>query len=360
MRSLPIQSGMIRIASVSGKRRDVPVSGFCKARLLWLFRNYHILDFPVLTPNQQQLIAEMWNSVPASDPKEVVATKNDPTHAVLKAVDPSADDWAGPAANLSSLDLIGTVEGFLPQLYAHAQFRVGDPIQSPAVAHPYRLRLHLPESMRIRVIWSAGAAMAVLLLAAVFALGPMTPGPGTPGSAAPGAKTLAPKVAPLPAVAAADPKPVRPAPPGLDHPAAKPSPAVVAEGAPDLPHSADVGPPPHPLPSAMALNVSAPEVTPPPTRPTLHAKPPAIASATSSANRPTHPFANREVMIRVSVDRQGRTQEVEILQGHSKKTSAALHAARRFAFEPCNRSFDCDHLLKFTDYGDASIVQKID
>lgn len=65
-------------------------------------------------------------------------------------------------------------------------------------------------------------------------------------------------------------------------------------------------------------------------------------------------------MIRVSVDSQGHTQEVEILQGHSKKTAAALTAARRFAFEPCNRSFDCDHLLKFTDYGDASIVQKIE
>ena len=34
-----------------------------KARLLWLFRNFYILDFPVLNPNQQQLIAEMWNSV---------------------------------------------------------------------------------------------------------------------------------------------------------------------------------------------------------------------------------------------------------------------------------------------------------
>jgi hypothetical protein len=65
-------------------------------------------------------------------------------------------------------------------------------------------------------------------------------------------------------------------------------------------------------------------------------------------------------MIRVTVDRQGHPHEVQIMRGKSKKTSAALNAARRFAFEPCNRSNDCDHLLKFTDYGDASILQKID
>jgi len=348
----------VRIAPVAGKRRDIRVSGLSKARLLWIFRNYHILDFPVLNPKQQRLIARMWNSEPGSESKEVVATNNDPSDAVLKAVDPAADDSAGSAADLASLDLIGTVEGFLPQLYAPAQFRVGDPIQSPEAAHPNRIRINLPESVRIRILWSAVAAMAVLLLAAVFA-----PGPTTSGSASLGSNilspTLSPKAAMHPPVSAADPKSVRPAPAESAHPAAKPSPAVVARAASSLPHSAYVEPTPQPLPDAMARNVSAPEVTPPPTRPALHTKQPATSSANRSANRPIHPPANRDVMIRVSVDRQGHAREVEILQG-SKKTSAALSAARRFAFEPCDRAFDCDHLLKFTDFGDAFIVQKID
>jgi hypothetical protein len=65
-------------------------------------------------------------------------------------------------------------------------------------------------------------------------------------------------------------------------------------------------------------------------------------------------------MIRVSVDSQGRAQAFQIIEGNRKNISAALHAARRFAFQPCASSGDCDHLLKFSDYGDASITQRID
>jgi hypothetical protein len=66
------------------------------------------------------------------------------------------------------------------------------------------------------------------------------------------------------------------------------------------------------------------------------------------------------VILSVSVDSQGRAQAFQILQGNQKKGSAALHAARLLSFPPCSSSADCEHRLKFTDYGDASIVQKID
>lgn len=67
-----------------------------------------------------------------------------------------------------------------------------------------------------------------------------------------------------------------------------------------------------------------------------------------------------EVVISVSVDRDGRAQAFHVLRGDQKKISAALHAAKRWSFQPCSGAEDCEHLLKFTDYGDASIVQVID
>jgi hypothetical protein len=94
----------------------------------------------------------------------------------------------------------------------------------------------------------------------------------------------------------------------------------------------------------MAHNESSPSEKPP------HPRLPAA----------TKPLANPEVMIRVSVDTQGRAQAFQILQGDHKQTSAALSAARQLSFRPCSSSADCEHLLKFTDYGDASIVQSID
>jgi outer membrane biosynthesis protein TonB len=67
-----------------------------------------------------------------------------------------------------------------------------------------------------------------------------------------------------------------------------------------------------------------------------------------------------EVMIRVSVDHEGRAQAFHILQGDKKKIPAAMEAARRWSFQPCSGPADCEHLLKFTDRGDASIMQMID
>jgi len=68
----------------------------------------------------------------------------------------------------------------------------------------------------------------------------------------------------------------------------------------------------------------------------------------------------QEVVISVSVDRDGRAMAFRVLRGDQKKVSAALHAAKRWSFQPCSGAEDCEHLLKFTDYGDASIVQMID
>jgi TonB family protein len=95
----------------------------------------------------------------------------------------------------------------------------------------------------------------------------------------------------------------------------------------------------------MAHNVASPEAMPP------------HSSGTLSARRaPGKP----EVMIRVRVDSQGRPQAFRIMRGNQSRSSAALNAARRWPFQPCAHGGDCEHLLKFTDYGDASSVQIID
>ena len=78
MRSLSLHYGTIQIASVAGESRRVTVSGLAKARLLWLFRNFSILEFRVLSKAQQQLIYEMWNSgkrIPSKvAPRDVIGT----------------------------------------------------------------------------------------------------------------------------------------------------------------------------------------------------------------------------------------------------------------------------------------------
>jgi outer membrane biosynthesis protein TonB len=96
-----------------------------------------------------------------------------------------------------------------------------------------------------------------------------------------------------------------------------------------------------PLPDVMARDASFPEATTP-----------AAISAKASGKS--------EVMIRVSVDRKGQPHAFQIVRGDRKKISAALDAAKRWSFQPCPGSADCEHLMKFTDYGDASSVQIID
>jgi TonB family protein len=94
----------------------------------------------------------------------------------------------------------------------------------------------------------------------------------------------------------------------------------------------------------MAHDVASPEARPP------------HPSGALSAGAP----GKSEVMIRVRVDSQGRPQAFRILRGNQSRSSAALDAARHWSFQPCSHTDDCEHVLKFTDYGDASSVQMID
>jgi hypothetical protein len=346
MRSLPFQSGTIRIASIAGERRRIPVSGLAKVRLLWLFRNFYILDFPVLDKQQQQLIAKVWNAASRAGSTEVA-----PTRARL-----ADDSFEDAIPDLSSLDLIGTVEGYSPQLYpalVHPptvpakEFHVGDRIKLPS-PNPFCVRIVLPGGLRAPALWTA---MAVLLLVGAIALGSKTLGSK---ALEPVGSGSTPQGMPPSRVSAAAPaNPVRATPPepaptfvlarasaALPPPAVASSPAPAAEASSVLP----LRPPDVQLPAAIASSESSPDATPP--RPRLALR--------------TKPSIKPEVMIRVHVDSEGRAQAIQLLHGSRTRLSAALHAARRFSFEPCASSADCDHLLIFTDYGDASIVQRIE
>ncbi len=303
---LPAQHGTIRITSVAGERRDVSVSGLAKAQLLWLFRHFCILDFPVLNKKQQQLIAQVWHAAPSA------------------------------ASEDTPLDLIGTIDGFEPRLYPPSLPTPSSlPAPSslptlvptpPSLPTPSRSSRHgsgfgLSKGLRISAIWSA---VGVLLLGCAIRLGPMHR--WMPQSH-------------VAAVAAASP--VSSMPPLLARTSSQSAPSVTG-----LPASASEasGVPPLPLPDAMAQPASSLKETSP------H---PPLAAGGKALGKP-------EVMIRVSVDSEGRAQAFQVLRGDRKKISAALAAAKRWSFQPCSGSVDCEHLLKFTDYGDASIVHMID
>ena len=121
---------------------------------------------------------------------------------------------------------------------------------------------------------------------------------------------------------------------------AEPSPTLTKS------HAVVAGDPSSPsasLPDAITHNES-PQTAPP-------AQPRPV-----TASRPQKP----EVVIRVSVDQQGNSQNFEVVQGDQRKISAALHAAKRYHFQPCSGLDACEHLLKFTDYGDASVLRSMD
>jgi hypothetical protein len=334
VRSLPLQYGAIRIASLGGVQRRIRVSGLVKARFLWLFRNFYILDFAVLSRKQQQLIAQLWNSRSSTASKEAAPSKTSAT----------VDD-ADAVPDLSALELIGTVEGYLPQLYpapVAAKFHVGDRIVIP---HPYRLRIILPMGVRLTAIWTA---TAVLLLGGAITLGPNALGTKSSGPVPQSASPVH-----VAASAAANPAPSTPPVPAK--PSLAPAPPSVAEAA--VPAADAPGLQPAPLPDAMASNASLADMDPELPRVAVGSRLPATTAPASSSATSS---ATHEVTIRVTVDREGRAQEFQFLQGDPKRVSAALHAAKRFSFQPCADSADCDHLLKFIDFGDASLVQRID
>jgi hypothetical protein len=298
MRSLPVQCGTIRITSVAGELRHVGVSGPAKTRLLWLFRNFSILDFPVLNNKQQQLIAQMWQ--------------------------------AGASANAEDApqDLIGSIDGFLPQL-----IQVPLPDQPPVPA--LSAARQLPSFRLSRGMANAAAltAMAVLLLGIAIVLGTnygRTPQPRAEAAAPP--DHVSPPVPPVPLLARTS------AEPALARISAEPAPSAVS--LPVEPAKASAAA----RPGAMAEDAAL-----------TNAKPPNVIAAT----RPKAP-GKPEVMIRVSVDSAGRAQSFQILSGDHTKTSAALNAAKHWPFQPCSTSAVCEHTLKFTEYGDSSSVKMID
>jgi hypothetical protein len=92
----------------------------------------------------------------------------------------------------------------------------------------------------------------------------------------------------------------------------------------------------------MASDASSPQGTPPETQ--VRSK----------------PAGKREVMIRVSVNHDGRAERFEVLQGDRERIAAALIAAQAWHFQPCSSADICEHRLRITNYEDASIVQMID
>ena len=66
------------------------------------------------------------------------------------------------------------------------------------------------------------------------------------------------------------------------------------------------------------------------------------------------------MLIRVSVDAAGQARSYHVMRGDEETTPAALEAARLWNFRACAGGEACDQVLKFTDYGDSSRVQRIE
>jgi len=275
MHRFPVHCEMIRVAAVDGEQRRINVSGLAKARLLWLFRNFSILDFRVLNRKQQQLIAHMWHA-------------------------------AGPSniARNDLFDLIGTIDGFLPKLV---------PISVPAAKasyHPAHSRL--PKVRRAPVIWTVAG---VLLLGSFMLLLPIHRTTQSQVTAAAATRPLNARAASAPRVSVASAQSV------------------------STPEATTVRP--VLLPNAMALESSPP-----------------VKQQTQIAASPK-PHGKQGVMIRVTVDGEGRASTFHILQGDQKSIAPALAVARHWHFQPCADSAECEHLLRYTDHGDASTLQAI-
>jgi hypothetical protein len=298
MRRLSLENETIRICAFSGERKNIRVSGIAKAHLLWLFRNFYILDFSVLNKKQQQLVAQVWHG------------------------------GASTGSAAAPPDLIGTIEGFSAQSHEALV---------PAAARP-RLegaRSGGPITLRPPAIWSA---VGVLLLGCAIGLAPKRR--WTPESRESEVAVSIPVSSTVVVLARAS---AQSAPAVADLPAA-------ASEAPTLP-PADAEPP------VAAPPADLPVAAPPKVKP-AHLR---IAGSPAVNPKPVgKPEATRgpDVIIQVSADAKGRPQEFRILRGEQKKIPAALAAARHWSFPPS--SAGCEHLLTFTDHGDASIVQMIE
>ena len=313
MRGSIVVYDTIRIASVAGELRDIRVSGLAKARLLWLFRNFSILDFPVLSTRQQQLITRAW---------------------YMEARAGSAD---------ADADLIGTIEAFSPR---PCPSRI--PATRPIRSGP---RFALPRGLRVPV-WMA---MGVLLLGASIYLGASRFMPQPPAAAGPPPQSRVAAVLVPGDVSATDSsmdrvseEPTTDAQPPADaEPTADARPAALETSGAAAIH----------LPYAMAHDASPVKTV---LAITHDAQPMKVELSRPEPSAGARTGEKPEVIIRVSVDQQGRAGTFRIVQGDREKIPAALHAARLWHFQPCSGSGSCEHLLKFTDYGDASLVRMID
>jgi hypothetical protein len=287
----------IQIASISAEVRHINVSGFTKARMRWLFRNFRLLDFSVLNEKQQQLIAQMWHTAPSA------------------------------ASSAAPLNLIGTLEGFSPQRYQPS-------VVATTESKPPRPRVALPSGLRIAPVLTA---MAIVLLgSAIVVAAKHQWTPQIPVAAMAAAKDAVPNDAAPNDTASNNIGSTLTLPP---LPSAESAPSVAGSPAPATAPSSVA--PVHP--DAMAESSAKVAGTSPN---------PHDAATTKAPGKP-------EVIIRVSVDSEGRATAFQILRGDQKKSSAALAAARHWSFQPCPASADCEHLLKFTDYGDASSIVPI-
>ena len=338
MRSLPLHCGAIQIASVAGESRRIGVSGLAKARLLWLFRNFSILEFPVLSKKQQQLVAQVWNAGTS------MASKDAPR------------DVIGPR-------IIGTIEAFSPQL---VQLRTPVQLRMPAqLRTPAHTRSSSRPPARYPVVaslpdWAILSALGIVLLGTAIYLGPRYFLPKHPSTLQTGAATVAETKQSSPSEATTPggtfTEPATPV-------AALPTAAVASVPVAARPVSAPVSAPvdiapaltPIGLPSAMAHDTSAYDPSAPDAS-SLQVSPPRHRTAAGSAK----PQENLEILIRVSVDSSGQARSFQVMSGDPTKKSAALRAARQWNFQPCAGPEGCEHVLKFADRGDSSMVKMIE
>ena len=353
MRSLSLHDTTIQIASVAGESRRVNVSGLAKARLLWLFRNFSILEFPVLSRAQQQLILRMWDSgmrVPAKKgtPQNVIG--------IVEAFSPQLCSKETDSSETDSLTPTklhrASGKQSLEQLYSH---KGGRP----------RARFTLRDGLRSAATWRA---FSILLVGAAMYLGPRylppkhPPTPQTQVAAAADEKqqtrsepfASAPSRPPAKpsAIGSAERVSTEPVVPGASVPVVPtaPAPVVATELSPVAtpmtpPEDANVIPSAPAaaapdLPQAMAHDVSPQQVAPP--------------------KRSVSGAGPQEVLIRVSVSAAGQPQSFHVLRGEEETVPEALKAARLWNFKPCSGGEACQQVLKFTNYGDSSRVQRIE
>lgn len=311
MSRLSLQCGTIQITSVTGESRYANVSGLAKLRVLWLLRNFSILDFPVLSKGEQQLITRLWQ---AGTSRESPAVPLD----VVGSIEGFPKRLCQP--QLCGAQLCPTQTRQFPQLQdLYPQLRTTQSREASVPAlkpNPQPVHYAFPSNLRTRALW---AAAGVSLLGWAIYLGQAhwsIPRPHLPVAAAH-------------SVRLGDAPPVRAAAFETNSVAARKS-NIAPEGSRSVPLH---------LPDAMAA--PSPDLT---------------AQKDRVETRPRKP----QVIIRVSVDSKGRAASWKVLQGNKVDASAALAVAMRWRFQPCSSSVSCEHLLKFTDHGDVSVLQMLD